>query len=119
LTWTRVDEHDRVDAIKRPRLPRGHLLDDRLGDPADRLLRDLGAIDVGQVRADLAGRQSLRSKRDHQLVDAGQPALPLPNDLRIERTLTVPRHFDLDRADIGQHRLRPRTVPGVARAVAL
>src|SRR5579884_2103849 len=65
---------------------------------------------VGQVRADLRGRQPLRSQRDHHLVDADQTTLPLLDDLRIERSLP---DFDLDRP------LLARVVPRVARVVAL
>jgi hypothetical protein len=66
------------------------------------------------VRGDLTGRQALGRQRDHQLVDAGEPRLPLRNDLRLERALTVPGHRDLDLADLGQHRLRRRAVARVA-----
>src|SRR5689334_14071216 len=42
-----------------------------------------------------------------------QPPLPLAHDLRIETALTVPRHSNLDRPDIGEHRLGPTAVAGV------
>ena len=109
----RVDEDDRVDLVERPRLPRLKLLDDRLGDPRDRLLRDVCAVHVGEVRGDLAGRQSLRRERDDQLVDAAHPPLALADDLRLERPIAVARHLELDLADLGQHRLRPRAVARV------
>ena len=42
---------------------------------------------------------------DH-LIDPGQPALPLPDDLRLERRGPVPPHVDLDMAGgVGQYRL--------------
>jgi hypothetical protein len=105
-----VDEHDWVDAVQRPVLPGGHLFEHPVGDPRDRVPRDLCAIDVGEVRGDLARRQPLRRERDHQLFDACQPALPLLHDLRLERAVPVPGHGDVHLADLGQHRLRPGPV---------
>lgn len=61
-------------------------------------LEHLGAVHVGQVRTDLTGRQTLRRERDHQLVDAGELALPLLHDLRLERPIPIPRYLDLDLA---------------------
>lgn len=48
-------------------------------------------------------------------IDIGQPALPLPDDHRLERPVAVPGHVDLHIAErVGQQRLRPFPVPGVA-----
>ena len=60
------------------------------------------------------GGQPPSCQRQHDLVDAVQPALPLAHDLRLEAAVPVARHLDLDRADLGQHRLRPNAVAGVA-----
>jgi hypothetical protein len=45
-----VDEHHRIDPIQRPVAPLTHLLHHRVGDPADGVLADGRAIDVGEVR---------------------------------------------------------------------
>ena len=79
-----VDEDDRVDRVERPVLPFGHAVHDLVGDRGDRLLGHLGAVDLGQVRGDLPVRQPLRRQGQHHLVDAGQPSLPLLDDLRLE-----------------------------------
>jgi hypothetical protein len=39
-----------------------------------------------------------------------KPALALADDLRLERAVPIPRHLDLDRADLGQHRLAAAAV---------
>ncbi|BCL25110.1 hypothetical protein GCM10017668_69530 [Streptomyces tuirus] len=59
-----------------------------------------------------------RGQRQRHLVDPGQPPLPLPDDLRLERARSVTRHLDLDRPDVGQHGLGPAPVAGVAAAPA-
>jgi hypothetical protein len=65
----------------------------------------------------LPGGQALRRQRDDQLVHPGQPPLPLGHDPRLEAAVAVARHVDLDRPNVGQHRLSPAPVAGV-RAVA-
>ena len=109
-----VDEDHRIDGVEGPVLPFGHALEDLVGDRGDRLPGHVGAVDLGQVRLDLAGGQALRGQRDDHLVDAGQPLLPLLDDLRLEGAVAVPGHGYLHRADIGQHGLGAVAVAGVA-----
>jgi hypothetical protein len=102
--------------IQRPALPGLHLLDHLAGDPRDGLLAHRRAVDLGEVRGDLPGGQALGIQRQDDLVDPGQPPLPLLHDLRLERPGPVPRHVDLHLAGrLGQHRLRSRAVPHVPR----
>lgn len=54
-----VDEHHRVHRLHRAVAPLGHLADHLVGDPADGVLRHRRPIDVGEVRGDLTGSQSL------------------------------------------------------------
>jgi hypothetical protein len=68
------------------------------------------------VRRDLAGRQSLCRQGQDDLIDTGQPALTLLDDLRLERGIRIPRHVDVNRPDLGEHRLGPHPVTGVAAA---
>ena len=98
--------------------PFGHLLDHLVGDPADRVLADLRAVDLGEVRRDLTGRQPAGSQRQHDLVDPVQAALPLTHDHRVERAVPVPGDLDLHRTDLGQHSLRPGAVPRVLAVAA-
>src|SRR5215204_7508784 len=48
-----------------------------------------------------------------------KPTLILAHGLRVEAAVTIPRHVDVDRADLRQHRLRPRPVAAVAMVAAL
>ena len=64
---------------------------------------------------DLARREPLGGQRQHDLVDATQPPLALLDDHRIEGAVGVAGHFDLDRADLGEHRLGPSPIAGIAR----
>jgi hypothetical protein len=67
-----------------------------------------------QVRRDLPGREALGRQRQHDPVDPVQAPLPLAHDLRLEAAVAVAGHLDLHRADLGQHRLGPAPVAGVA-----
>jgi hypothetical protein len=66
------------------------------------------------VRRHLPGGQSLGRQGQDDLIDTSQPTLALLDDLRLERGIHIPRHVDVDRADLGQHRLGSHPVPGVA-----
>jgi hypothetical protein len=94
--------------------PLGHLAGDLLGDPADRVLADLGAVHLLEMRGDLTGRQPTRRERQHDLIDPCEPSLALADDLRLERRLSVPRDLDLDRPDLREHRLGACPVTAVA-----
>lgn len=111
-----IDEHDRIHPVERPVLPLGHPVEDLVGDGGDRLLRHLGAVHLGQMGGDLPVRQTLGRQRQDQVVDPGQPTLPLAHDLRLERPGSVARDPDLDRADVGEHCLGPAAVTGVPAA---
>ena len=64
----------------------------------------------------LTGGQALVHQLDDQIVDPDQPALALADQLRLEAAGPVPRHVDLHRADVGEHRLGPVAVAAVVRA---
>jgi len=69
---------------------------------------------------DLTGRQPLGEQADHQLVQISQPALPLADDPGLEAALTIPGDRDLHLpAGVGDDRLRPVAVAGVAQVPAL
>jgi hypothetical protein len=67
----------------------------------------------------LAGGQALRGQRDDQLVHPGQAPGALGYDLGFEAAVPVAGHLDLDRADLGQHRLGPAAVAGVPAIAAV
>jgi hypothetical protein len=86
------------------------------GDPGDGLPAHARAVDLLEVSRDLPGREALGIQRQHDLIDTGQPPLPLAHDLRLECPGPVPRHLQLHlAAGLGQHRLRPGTVAHVPR----
>jgi len=68
------------------------------------------------VSGDLTGRQPLCRERQYDLIDTSQPALTLLDDLWLERAVRIARYLDLDRPDLGEHRLGPDAVTGVAAA---
>lgn len=108
-----VDEQHRIHTVERPDQPAGHLLQHGIGDPRDRVLRDRYPVDLGEMRGHLTRGQALGGERQHHRVDALEAALPLADRRRFERPITITRHIDLDRAELGDHRLRPGAVPGV------
>src|SRR5262249_3814610 len=56
---------------------------------------------------DLTGGQTRCAQRQDDLVDPGQPALSVRDDLRLEGGLGVAGHLDGDRPDLGEHGLSP------------
>ena len=60
-------------------------------------------------------RQPLGRQRAHQRVDPVEPAAALGHDHRLERAGPVPRHLEVHRADLGQHRLGPGPIASVPR----
>jgi hypothetical protein len=113
-----VNEDDRVDRIEGPVLPFGHTVHDLVGNRRDRRLGNAGPVDLGQMRGDVAVRQTPGRQGQHHLVDTGQPPLPLLDDLWLEAALPVAGHLDFDWSDLGQHGLGPDPVAGVAAASA-
>ena len=75
------------------------------------------AVDVIEVRRDLAGGQPLRRERQHDVIHPGQPSLALAYEGRSETGVGVSWDLDLDRHVLGEQRFRPSAVAGVpARA---
>jgi hypothetical protein len=96
-------------------LPFLHVGDHRVGHPRDQIPGHLGAIDIGQVVGDIAGRHALRIQRQHRVVEPGQPPRVLGHHDRAERADPVSRHVDPHLADIGAHRLAAAAVTHVPR----
>jgi hypothetical protein len=61
-------------------------------------------------------RHAAGVEAEDPLVEAGQPGLALGDQLRLERALAVARSPDVDRPELGLHRLRRRAVADVAGA---
>ena len=74
---------------------------------------DLRAVDLGELHRDLPGGQPSGGQRQHDLVNTVQATLAFAHNARLETVLPVPRHLDLHRAHLGEHRLSPSPVAGV------
>lgn len=61
-----------------PITPLGHLISDRVGDLRDRVLGDLGPVDLAEVRRDLSGRQPAGGQGQHDLADVRERSLRPP-----------------------------------------
>ena len=98
--------------------PFRHSLHDPVGNRADRLLGDLRAVHLGQVRGDLPVGQPFRRQGNHHLIDARQPPLPFGDDFRLEAGIAVPRHRELYRPGLGNHGLGAVAVAGITAIAA-
>jgi hypothetical protein len=113
-----IDEQDRVNGVQRAALPSGQAFHDPVGDRRYRLLRHLGSVHLGQVRGDLTMGQPFRRQGNNELVDPGQPPLPLGDNFRLETGIPAPRHRELHRPGLSQHSLAPVTVAGITAVAA-
>jgi hypothetical protein len=68
------------------------------------------------MRADLPVREPFRRQRQDHLVHTAQTPLTLLDQLRLEGPGPIPRHSDLDRPRLGDHRLGPVPVAVVLPA---
>ena len=119
LDHDRVQEHHRVDRVQRPGLPGADLLQHLVGDPRDRLVGQLGAVDLLQVVQDVPHGHAVRVQADDHVVQAaGDPPGPLGHQQRLERAGPVPRHGQRHRPDPGLHRLGDGAVAVVTVAAA-
>jgi hypothetical protein len=69
-------------------------------------------------RLDVTRRNALGVQRDHVPAQTVQPALTLAHRHQHKARVAVPRHSQLDRADVGGHGLGVRAVTRIARAPA-
>ena len=113
LDHQRVEKEHRVDVVERSLLPGADVVDDRVGDAADQVAADLDAVDLLEVRLDVARRQPARVERQDLVVEALKAALALAHDLRLEAALAVSRGLDRHRPVLGRKRLRRRPVARV------
>src|SRR3546814_7857866 len=63
----RVEEDQRINRVKRPLLPGGDLVEDRIGHRADQIGRDVDTVQIAQVPADLT-RAHAPSVHRHDLI---------------------------------------------------
>jgi hypothetical protein len=111
-----VDHDDRVDAVQGAVAPGVQLLADLVCRTGDQVAGDVDVVDLRQVGLDLAGGQALGIQRQDRGVEALHPPRVLGHHGRGEGPGPVPGDVQLDRPDVGQHRLAGRSVAGVARS---
>jgi hypothetical protein len=111
-----VDEHHRIHRLQRPVAPLGHLTDHLVGDPRDGVLGHGGAVDIAKCAA-TSPVVNFFAVKDNTI-----SSMPVSRRWRLlticgsKQAIGVPRHLNLDRADLGEHRLGPRAVAGIAAA---
>ena len=86
----RVQEHDRIDVIQRPRLPGTDIVHHRVGDLRDQIAADLNAVELLQEPLDLPGRQPPRIQGQDLLVEPLKAPLALADQLRLEAAVPIP-----------------------------
>src|SRR3954468_14405255 len=110
----RVKEDQRVDRIEWAGLPGRDLVQNGIRDRADQVGRDLDAIQLAQMPDDLARAHAPGIHRDHLVIEAGEAALILGNQLGIEAGLAIARDLQIQLAGVGDHRLATIAVAAVA-----
>ena len=105
----RAQIHDRVHRIQRPAMPRPDVVQNRIGHRRDQRRRDLDLVQLLQVILDLV-RPSCPAHTARSPSRRTRPApLPLPDLLRVEPRIAVPRHFDVK---LPRVRFHPPSVGG-------
>src|SRR5215470_11338712 len=99
----RVEKDYRIKRVERPVLPFPDLIEYCIGNPADQIGRDLDAIELVQMRLDLANRKPAGIEADDPVVKALDPGLAFGNNLRLEAAVTVAWHGQIDRPVIADH----------------
>ena len=111
----RVEIHDRIHRLQRPRTPLPQLLVNLVRHLRDQLPRHRNPIQLLHMRPDLTRRHPPRIQRYHLLVEPRKAPCPLLDQLRLEAALSVPRNRQLHRTRPRQNPLPVVTVPVVPR----
>ena len=77
-----IEEHDRVDVVERPCLPRPCVVHDRVGHPTDQVAADADPVDLFEVGLDVAGGKTAAVQGQDLVVEPLEPPLPLPAPIR-------------------------------------
>ena len=88
----------------------------RVGDLADQVAADLDAVELLEVRLDVAGRHAARVQRQDLVVEPLKAALALADDLRLEAAVAIAGRVDRHPPVLGDQRLGRLPVARVARA---
>ncbi len=110
----RIEEHQRIDRLQRPRLPGRYFVQHRVGDGRDQVGRHVDPVNILDMPHDLTRAHPTRIHRHDLLVEAREAALILGKQLRIKARLPVARDGKLQRAAIRQHCLAAVAIAAVA-----
>src|SRR3954447_10845071 len=108
-----VEVDDRIDRLQRPRAPRDHVVEDGVGDPADRVAPDVDAVELAQMRRDVTDRHPAGVEAEDLVVQPRQPRLTLGDEPGLKAARAIPRGPDLNRPQIGADRFAPRALAHV------
>jgi hypothetical protein len=109
-----IEVGDRVDGVQRPSAPRGDVLQDGVGDAADRVALDLHAVEVAQVRLDIADAHAAGVEAEDPVVQPGQSGLALGHQLGLKAPGAIARGLDVHRAQLGLQGLGRTPIADVA-----
>jgi hypothetical protein len=84
---------------------RPNLSHDLVGHAADEIVRDLGAVRLGQKALDLSDGHALGVHGDELVVEAGEAARMIRDQDRLEHAVAIPGELDRQRPFLGEHRL--------------
>src|SRR5271167_1020349 len=109
----RVEENNRIDGIERSILPVPDLLQNGIGDAADKIRGYIDAIELRQMPLDLAHRHAARVKAQNLIVKAIEPCLALRDELRLKGAGPVAGNENLNFPVLAQKRLRACAVAAI------
>ncbi len=115
----RVEEHHRVHRLQRPVLPGDRLRHDLVGNRADEVGRDLGAVALGQERLDLAHAHASGVHGDDPVIKPGEATFMLGDQDRGEGAVPVAGKLHAHRTTLGQQGLAAGAVALVGLAFGL
>lgn len=91
-------------------------VDDLVGDGRNQVRRHLGAVQLQQMRLDLAHTHTACAHAEDVVIEAGHPALMLGDQLRFKARQAIARHVQIELATRRQHLLRTAAVAVVFAA---
>ncbi|KVN92973.1 hypothetical protein WJ70_14060 [Burkholderia ubonensis] len=109
-----VEIHDRIHGLERALLPLLDVGQHLIGNRGNQIRRHLQPVQFQQMALNLANAHAARIHADHVVVEAGQPALILADQLRLERRLPIARNIQLQFAVGRDDRLAARAVAVIA-----
>jgi len=110
LDAQRIEEDDGIHRLEQAALPRGDLRDDRIGDGADQIRRDLHRVHLGEERLNFAGSHPTRIEHQGLIVEPREASFVLRDQARLEGPFAIAGDLDRERPVIGQHGLAVRPV---------